>query len=442
MDKGSGSPGPMGRLNGHLDGDQLGDLAEGTLAAEARAAAEAHLQGCEACRREFKVVQGYFSELAGLESVRAPANFLAQVRARIDKPSPWKSFWSMLGFGAGRPRPLRFIPAQIVVLTVLGIGIATLYIHNNGGLESRPTEMPLASQAPASASASPNAPVASLRGELQAENRPMRKKEAAEGYADKLERATTVEKRVQSYAAAKPMEKEAKAPAVASELPKQTASKKDEADFAPSGMSHLDQPRPAPMAASPMPAKAPPAAPPPAPDEALAKRSSPAPQAEAKSKSKAVSAVADAKETESLEMPESAPSASGSAYGSASGAVSGSASESIGRNGVLGNKDRDDAAKSGRGKLNSAPIIPGFTVRMRSLKDSTALVSGLKAMGAEPDAAPKPAGTAYAFRIPGSLSGEVQGYLERYGKVERLGILPAAPGASVLVYLRLLPSAK
>ncbi|MEO7427134.1 MAG: hypothetical protein ABI036_18245 [Fibrobacteria bacterium] len=126
----------------HLEGDTLCDYAEGALDAHAHAAAEAHLRNCPDCLRELQVVRAYFREMTGLEAAKAPANFLADVRARLPQPSPWKAF--LLGF----MRPVRAIPMQIAVLTVLGITVITAYLYERGGrLSEAPALIPLTASA-------------------------------------------------------------------------------------------------------------------------------------------------------------------------------------------------------------------------------------------------------------------------------------------------------
>ncbi len=147
----------------HLSGDTLCEYAEGLLDAAARSAADGHLQSCEQCRQELRVVQAYFTDMAALEPVRAPADFLTKVRARVERPAPLKTFWNRLS------NPWRLIPAQLALLTLLGITILTVYLQQTGGLSKNDTpytepRSPAASlNAPASAPAPAATPAVSQK---------------------------------------------------------------------------------------------------------------------------------------------------------------------------------------------------------------------------------------------------------------------------------------
>jgi hypothetical protein len=179
----------------HLEGDTLCDYAEGALDAHAHAAAEAHLRNCPDCLRELQVVRAYFREMTGLEAAKAPANFLADVRARLPQPSPWKTF--LLGF----MRPVRAIPMQIAVLTVLGITVITAYLYERGGrLSETPALIPLtASAKEAAGSAEPAEAVqdAAAAG-AGAEDREQELKGAAAKAAENNRSALSAEKKSSS----------------------------------------------------------------------------------------------------------------------------------------------------------------------------------------------------------------------------------------------------
>ncbi len=132
----------------HLSGDTLCEYAEGLLDSAARSMADRHLQSCEKCRQELRVVQAYFTDMAALEPVRAPADFLTKVRARVERPTPLKTFWNRLS------NPWRLIPAQLALLTLLGITILTVYLQQTGGLSKNDTPY----TEPRSPAASLNAP--------------------------------------------------------------------------------------------------------------------------------------------------------------------------------------------------------------------------------------------------------------------------------------------
>jgi hypothetical protein len=138
-------------MDKHLDAETLSEYAEGLLEARARAAADTHLAGCADCRRELMVVQAYFRDLSGLEPIQAPADFLAKVRARLPRPSPWRRAWAAVA------TPLRAVPLPIAVALVLGVTAITVYIKE-GGSENRamlPAPEPLS--APSTVAALPSA---------------------------------------------------------------------------------------------------------------------------------------------------------------------------------------------------------------------------------------------------------------------------------------------
>lgn len=334
----------------HLDGDALCDYAEGALGASARAAAEAHLQACADCRRELQAIRAYFLEMAGLEPAKAPANFLANVRARLPRPSPWKAV--LLVF----MRPWRAIPMQIAVLTVLGITVITAYLYQRGGLEeTRVTMLP----AP-----TPSAP--------------------AEGLAKDPGPAVEAEENATRNAGA--MEK-----------------KKRVSPRLRDGMDLDDSPR---------------------------TRSGGRNGASGEAAGSLAAAPAQADEAEEMEpagredravMRSLAKSATAKARKAEASAPSGSP--------VAGNAVPKQA---------SADVLPAIAVRMRAARDTSAILSGLKAMGAEIVSRRPGDGIRYLLQAPPSMVAEMPPYLERYGRIEKTGAPPsgdAAVPARLLLHL-------
>lgn len=98
--------------------DLLPEYLEGTLDGSEKSRVEEHLAGCEACSAELKLIQRYFQTMAGLERHEAPADFLRNVHARIEREPSWKSLLSRL-----------FLPLKIKLpLEALGVAAAALLI--------------------------------------------------------------------------------------------------------------------------------------------------------------------------------------------------------------------------------------------------------------------------------------------------------------------------
>jgi len=98
--------------------DLLPEYLEGTLDGTEKSRVEEHLAGCEGCGAELKLLQRYFQAMAGLERHEAPADFLRNVHARIEREPSWKSLLSRL-----------FLPLKIKLpLEALGVAAAALLI--------------------------------------------------------------------------------------------------------------------------------------------------------------------------------------------------------------------------------------------------------------------------------------------------------------------------
>jgi hypothetical protein len=140
-------------MDKHLDAEALSDYAEGLPDAPSRAAAEDHLAGCARCRGELAAIQAYFRGMEDLEPARAPADFLAKVRARLPRPSPWARAWAALLL------PFRSIPVPIAVAVILGVTAITVYMRQGGpGTRTEVFAPPAApSSAPQSSGPAPEA---------------------------------------------------------------------------------------------------------------------------------------------------------------------------------------------------------------------------------------------------------------------------------------------
>ncbi|MDB5106691.1 MAG: hypothetical protein JWP91_4380 [Fibrobacteres bacterium] len=369
----------------HLDGDRICDLAEGAMGAAERAIAETHLQGCAACRREVEAAKGYFREMKSLEPVKAPANFLANVRARLPAPSPWRRLVSAIS------RPLRAIPLQIAVLTVIGITAISSYLYQRGGIleTDRPvpgavtrkmeSAAPIASLAPESGSLKD--------GDIRTPEPPGKK---SPGYSK-----DGPQSRSQAGAALK------LAPAPVPRHEAEPSAKSDESAPSKAKAPEANSIAPARMAEAPVPGQ---------PTYILS------------------GAVRD---EDAL---------AGAASSHADAAQRGRLAAGENREAVEPEKKAEarmaDEAATDR---KDAESPPGYMVRLRNPKDTAAILAGLKAMGAEVVSAPHEEEPRYLLRLPPSAFSGIGPYLERYGKVERQGPFPSAPtGASSPLYFRML----
>ncbi|MDB5049090.1 MAG: hypothetical protein JWO30_2161 [Fibrobacteres bacterium] len=452
----------MDKMNPHLDGDALCDFAEGAMDAPARAAAETHLQGCADCRRELQAVRGYFRELTALEPVKAPANFLANVRARLPRPSPWKT--ALMVF----LNPLRAIPPQIAILTVLGITVITAYLYQRGGITESPVMLsPAVPPAPG-----PTAPEAKAKAPQAAPRLPQPASEespsAAPADDEKTSRLSKDEAKDEDFRANKEDRR--------SEADKSIALQRE-------SKTRLGG-RLGPKQAKAM-ASLPPPASSPAGDAASPKAPAPAPLVDSPVKAgdaENVSGWADgmtesesapARPAERSDAKKKESAAPGAAY------IMGNQAESAGAAGIsasahspetqagrLSAGDNRDAvapakrrstepprapekartlekaaggASVGAAKAVAPEPLPGLTVRLRNAKDTSVVVAGLKAMGAEIVGREMRKGGRYVLRVPASMTAEMEAYLQRYGKTERRDPPPAeARSAPDSVFLRII----
>jgi hypothetical protein len=406
-------------MDKHLSGDDLCDYAEGGLEAPARAQADAHLQACAKCRQELDAVRAYFRELASLEPVRAPANFLANVRARLPRPSPWKALW--LGF----LRPLRVVPLPIAMATLLGVTAITAYLHERGGLQEPSPRIaaPVPLSGEASSNAQPASPVSPAAAPPFAETDAVGGN-ASDAKADRQEPRRLLQKSARKVAApaqSDKLEEETVAPRAPGRSSANVLGGSGEASRPMPTPKETMRAKDAPAPAISAPLLAATAAPPEAsPASSMTKSEAPA-KAEARKRTlSASSASADRDGMASVEG--IADEAQASQRGYASGAIASAGAP----------QRREDAAPDS---------LLGFTVRLRNMKDTSAVWSGLKAMGAEKILERRGADLYYVLQIPASMAGEMDGYLARYGTPERKGPLSKAGASGTLrIFLLLLPA--
>lgn len=116
-------------MSGHL-GPLVSALADGALDPPERAAAEAHLATCEACRRELRAAEAVRAALGGLPAVDPPAWFLPAVLA--GGPQPQRHRTRRLRFGVANVAATA--AAWLVVVAVTGPAPAPVAAPDLAGL--------------------------------------------------------------------------------------------------------------------------------------------------------------------------------------------------------------------------------------------------------------------------------------------------------------------
>jgi hypothetical protein len=445
-------------MDRHLDGDRICDLAEGTLDPALRAEAEAHVRGCADCRRELEAARGYLREMSALtamDSVKAPPNFLANVRARLPQPSPLKRLLD------GFLRPFRVIPMQLALLTVLGLTAISSYLYQRGGLHESPATVAVsqsetAPEPVASLSLPERAPViaaqkrAASRGQVDGEfpeGKGMGSKQDAPA-EEKLIRsaprppAKTIPKTTPNTT---PNTTSKTIPKTIAKIPVNTATQtivknaaRNDARAVGTGLEDAaitgSRSRPAPASEPPAPAVE---------ATSVAEEvyiSSPGQDHDKKTEevSKRIAAGGKRREAAHEEL-ESLEAYSGEREAEIAASADLPASAPAGL--------AEEAPSKPKAKASMPAELPGFSLRLDPGKRSADVLAGLKAMGAELVSGPErgksgePPGEGYVLRVPVSMIKDFAPYLARYGKAERSGILPTGESPTRIL-LRILPAPK
>lgn len=140
--------------------------AEADIPAEVREAFEEHLAGCGPCAAHFKTLKDQSEALRSLPRILAPADFLENVRRRVEKPSPGfvekaRAAFSHL-FG-GRPfyKLAATAAAAVLVVATAQIALRESRVQNEVRLVSplpSPAQAPTAAPAEQPPAAPPEAP--------------------------------------------------------------------------------------------------------------------------------------------------------------------------------------------------------------------------------------------------------------------------------------------
>jgi hypothetical protein len=431
-------------MDRHLDGDRICDLAEGTLDPALRAEAEAHVRGCADCRRELDAARGYLREMSALtamDSVKAPPNFLANVRARLPQPSPLKRLLD------GFLRPFRVIPMQLALLTVLGLTAISSYLYQRGGLHESPATVAVsqAETAPEPVASLPErAPV--IAAQKRAASRGLVDGEFPEGKGMGSKQDAPAEEKLIRSAPRPPAKTIPKTtPKTIAKIPVNTATRtivknaaRNDARAVGTGLEDAaiteSRSRPAPAPEPPAPAV-----------EATSVAeavyiSSPGQDHDKKTEevSKRIAAGGKRREAAREEL------ASLEAYsGEREAEIAASADVPASTRAGMA----EEAPSKPKAKASMPAELPGFSLRLDPGKRSADVLAGLKAMGAELVSGPErgksgePQGEGYVLRVPASMIKDFAPYLARYGKAERSGILPTGE-SPIRILLRILPAPK
>lgn len=107
--------------------DLLPEYLEGALDDSEKSTVEEHLAGCESCSAELQRLERYFQAMGGLERHRAPADFLRNVHARIERESPWRRLLARLFL------PLKIkLPLEAAGVVAVALLILTFYLGAPG----------------------------------------------------------------------------------------------------------------------------------------------------------------------------------------------------------------------------------------------------------------------------------------------------------------------
>jgi hypothetical protein len=122
----------------HLSFDELAELAEGLLARRKAAAAQAHLESCDECSARVEALQATTSALGALGPLTMPADVVARLgRALAGAAQEPVGDTVVPEIGAVRRRRLSALSwpyaaaASVVIVAVIGVGIATLDSHHH-----------------------------------------------------------------------------------------------------------------------------------------------------------------------------------------------------------------------------------------------------------------------------------------------------------------------
>ncbi|HKQ67358.1 MAG TPA: zf-HC2 domain-containing protein, partial [Methylomirabilota bacterium] len=109
-------------MNCHDAREQFSALIDDALAADERAALDAHLATCADCRRELQRFRDTVALMRGAAPVRAPAGFVDRV-LEAARPVPWHRRLLHVMF---LPWPIK-LPMEAAAIVLVSVGVAMVY---------------------------------------------------------------------------------------------------------------------------------------------------------------------------------------------------------------------------------------------------------------------------------------------------------------------------
>jgi predicted anti-sigma-YlaC factor YlaD len=87
---------------------------------------KAHLDGCEACRREVDIIAKTWDMLGELDEIEPNPFYVSRFFARVAEPRPWHAKWPDFLKGLLSPRRLLPIMAAAGLIALIGIRVSTM----------------------------------------------------------------------------------------------------------------------------------------------------------------------------------------------------------------------------------------------------------------------------------------------------------------------------
>lgn len=136
--------------------ERFSELVDERLAAPDRAAVDAHLVECAACRAELDAFRATVALVRSVGPSRAPATFAERVIAAARQPQPMRAPRRRLIDRLLFPLPVK-LPLQAAAVMLVGVGVAYLFQHTPELQQATRIEPPTVAEQPA-VPATPSAP--------------------------------------------------------------------------------------------------------------------------------------------------------------------------------------------------------------------------------------------------------------------------------------------